>query len=89
VTLSAGFIPFPFSDLSEADCDWEKAIQIADMALYLCKAHGRNRAYGVLRTLVQQDDLMFTLEHDLAQAIAQKYVEICEVIGPTQKPNIE
>jgi hypothetical protein len=26
---------------------WERAIDLVDTALYLAKAHGRNRAYGV------------------------------------------
>jgi hypothetical protein len=30
-----------------AAISWERAINIVDMALYLAKGHGRNRAYGV------------------------------------------
>ena len=26
---------------------WERAINLVDTAMYLAKAHGRNRAYGV------------------------------------------
>jgi hypothetical protein len=26
---------------------WERAVNLVDMALYLAKGHGRNRAYGV------------------------------------------
>jgi hypothetical protein len=37
----------PFSGLDESVFGWEKVLQIADMALYLGKANGRNRAYGI------------------------------------------
>ena len=26
---------------------WERAVNMVDMAMYLAKSHGRNRAYGV------------------------------------------
>ncbi|MEO7105361.1 MAG: GGDEF domain-containing protein, partial [Rhodoferax sp.] len=45
ITVTGGFLSLPFSGLSETDCNWEKAMQIADMALYLGKVNGRNRAY--------------------------------------------
>ena len=35
VTTTGGFLSLPFSGVSEACCNWEKALQIADMALFL------------------------------------------------------
>ncbi|MBK9571457.1 MAG: GGDEF domain-containing protein [Rhodoferax sp.] len=35
VTVTAGFIALPYSHIPETLCNWEKALQIADMALYL------------------------------------------------------
>jgi diguanylate cyclase (GGDEF)-like protein len=84
VTVTAGFISVPFSDVSEEFCDWERALQIADMALYLGKTHGRNRAYGLARLLVPHEDALPTLTHDLAAAIKDNMVEIIEVLGPLQ-----
>ncbi len=84
VTVTAGFISLPFSGLPETVCDWEKTLQIADMALYLGKTHGRNRAYGLLRLLLPYEQVMPVLERDLAAAISGGMVEIIEVVGPDQ-----
>ena len=82
VTMTAGFISLPFSDISEEDLNWEKALQIADMALYLGKANGRNRAYGVARVLVDAVSALPLLEEDLAAAVKSGVVELIEVLGP-------
>ena len=84
VTVTAGFISVPFSDVPEDVCDWERALQIADMALYLGKTHGRNRAYGLSKLLVPHEDAIPTLTHDLAAGIKQNMVEVIEVLGPPQ-----
>ena len=72
----------PFSGLSEVDCNWEKAMQIADMALYLGKVNGRNRAYGLNRLLVPFEQVMPVLERDISAALKGDMVELVEVIGP-------
>ena len=46
VTGSIGFATFPLPP-ARAALPWERAIDVVDTALYLAKAHGRNRAYGV------------------------------------------
>jgi diguanylate cyclase (GGDEF)-like protein len=48
VTASIGFasLPLPPHGLS---LSWERAIDLVDTALYIAKAHGRNKAYGVER----------------------------------------
>ncbi len=85
VTVTAGYISLPFSGVPENICSWEKTLQMADMALYLGKAHGRNRAYGLSRLLVPHEQAMPILDHDLSAAISAGMVEIIEVIGPLQK----
>jgi hypothetical protein len=85
VTVTAGYISLPFSGVPESVCSWEKTLQMADMALYLGKAHGRNRAYGLSRLLVPHEQAMPILDHDLSAAISAGMVEIIEVIGPVQK----
>lgn len=82
VTMTAGFVSLPFSDVPESVFGWEKVLQIADMALYLGKANGRNRAYGVSRLQVSSDLALPVLEADLAAAIAHGMVELIEVSGP-------
>ena len=84
VTLTAGFISLPVSGVPETVCSWEKTLQIADMALYLGKAHGRNRAYGLARLLVPYEQAMPILERDLSAAISAGLVEMIEVTGPLQ-----
>ena len=46
VTASIGFATFPIGP-SGLRVAWERAINLVDTAMYLAKAHGRNRAYGV------------------------------------------
>jgi diguanylate cyclase (GGDEF)-like protein len=46
VTGSIGFATFPL-ELARTPLPWERAIDLVDTAMYLAKAHGRNRAYGV------------------------------------------
>ena len=46
VTGSIGFATFPIGPAS-LGVSWERAINLVDTAMYLAKAHGRNRAYGV------------------------------------------
>jgi predicted signal transduction protein with EAL and GGDEF domain len=84
VTLTAGFIALPYSQLPEAVCNWERALQIADLALYLGKANGRNRAYGVGPLRVAPDEALAILDHDLSAALKAGMVELIEVLGPAQ-----
>jgi len=46
VNVSIGFAPFPLAPGGNS-MSWERAVNLVDMALYLAKGHGRNRAYGV------------------------------------------
>ena len=46
VTASIGFATFPLQPALHPIA-WERAIDLVDTAMYLAKAHGRNRAYGV------------------------------------------
>ncbi|MEQ1685235.1 MAG: GGDEF domain-containing protein [Burkholderiaceae bacterium] len=46
VTGSIGFATFPMGPTA-LRVSWERAINLVDTAMYLAKAHGRNRAYGV------------------------------------------
>jgi diguanylate cyclase (GGDEF)-like protein len=82
VTVTGGFLALPFSGLTEQECNWEKAMQIADMALYLGKVNGRNRAYGLNRLLVPFEEAMPVLERDISAAIKAHMVELVEVVGP-------
>lgn len=84
VTVTAGFIALPYSGISEAICNWEKALQIADMALYTGKVNGRNRAYGVGPLRVAPELALPILDHDLSAALKANMLELTEVMGPAQ-----
>jgi diguanylate cyclase (GGDEF)-like protein len=46
VSASIGFATFPIGP-AMLRVTWERAINLVDTAMYLAKAHGRDRAYGV------------------------------------------
>ncbi|MBA5607912.1 diguanylate cyclase [Duganella sp. FT3S] len=81
VNVSVGFAPFPlFPD--ERPLSWERAVNLVDMALYLAKAHGRNRAYGVRGFANFADTSMEAIEQDLERAWRAGYVDLSVVLGP-------
>jgi diguanylate cyclase (GGDEF)-like protein len=82
VTVSAGYISLPFSGVSEQQCNWEKAMQFADMALYLGKVNGRNRAYGLISLLQPAEVVLPVLDQDFSSAIKNEMVEVVIVHGP-------
>ncbi|MCC5851495.1 MAG: diguanylate cyclase [Alkalimonas sp.] len=80
VTATAGFITLPFADISEEQLNWEKALQLADLALYAGKARGRNQACGVTGLKVPLETLMSGF--DQQQSISLEQLECCDVAGP-------
>jgi diguanylate cyclase (GGDEF)-like protein len=67
VNVSIGFAPFPLVP-GTGSISWERAINIVDMALYLAKGHGRNRAYGVRGLAGLDPAAMDEIEHDIEKA---------------------
>lgn len=84
VTASAGFLTLPFAGVDEAQLNWEKALKLADMALYMGKVHGRNRGYGLVALHRPYEELKTQLETDLSLPIEQGHLEITLVLGPPQ-----
>jgi diguanylate cyclase (GGDEF)-like protein len=66
VNVSIGFAPFPL--VPGTPISWERAINLVDMALYLAKGHGRNRAYGVRGVAGLDPALLDEVEHDIEKA---------------------
>ncbi|MCH8536669.1 MAG: diguanylate cyclase [Alkalimonas sp.] len=87
VTATAGFITLPFAGIDEQKINWEKALQLADMALYLGKANGRNRACGILGLKVPYTELPEGFERDLSKAIAKEHIELVTIEGPAVERN--
>ncbi|WP_229412804.1 diguanylate cyclase [Massilia sp. Root335] len=67
VNVSIGFAPFPLVQVGSS-ISWERAINIVDMALYLAKGHGRNRAYGVRGMAGLDPAALDEVEQDIEKA---------------------
>lgn len=81
VTISGGFIHLPFAEVAEHQLNWEKVLQIADMALYLSKVNGRNQI-----TLIDGLNVPFAiaephLQSDLNGAIRENQVRYHIITG--------
>jgi diguanylate cyclase (GGDEF)-like protein len=80
VQVSIGYAPFPLAPGAET-VSWERAVNIVDMALYLAKGHGRNRAYGV-RCFKRLDHAsMEAIEQDIERAWRAGDVDLSIVMG--------
>ena len=78
--VSIGFSPFPLAPGGEA-LSWERAVNLVDMALYLAKSHGRNRAYGVNGFAQFERTSMDEIEENLEQAWRAGVVDLSVVLG--------
>jgi len=83
VRVSIGFAPFPLAPDGVA-LPWERAVNLVDMALYLAKAHGRNRAYGLHGFGALQQGAMEAIEQDLESAWRSGLVELRVVQGDAE-----
>ncbi|MDO9092465.1 MAG: diguanylate cyclase [Rubrivivax sp.] len=81
VTASIGFATFPLQPLRRP-LAWERAIDLVDTAMYLAKAHGRNRAYGV-RALQEEDGAQATAQPaTLESAWRSGRADLAHLSGP-------
>jgi diguanylate cyclase (GGDEF)-like protein len=80
VNVSIGFAPFPLSP-GEHALPWERAVNLVDMALYMAKGHGRNRAYGVRGFDKFGETSMEQIEQDLERAWREGFVDMSVVLG--------
>jgi predicted signal transduction protein with EAL and GGDEF domain len=85
VDVSSGFAPFPLVPGTHA-LPWERAVNLVDMALYLAKAHGRNRAYGVRGFSNFEKTSMESIEQDLERAWRAGFVDLSIVLGGAGEP---
>jgi predicted signal transduction protein with EAL and GGDEF domain len=80
VNVSVGFAPFPLTP-GATPLAWERAVNLVDMALYMAKSHGRNRAYGVCGFTHFERTSMEAIEQDLERAWREGYVDMSVVLG--------
>lgn len=82
ITVTGGYITLPFAGIGKEQLSWEKTLQLADMALYIGKVHGRNQVKGITALNVPFEEAQEALETDLAEAVNQGWVDIVTVEGP-------
>jgi hypothetical protein len=59
-----------------APLGWERQVHLADLALYLSKAGGRNRAHGVCGPQSLTAAALAAMERDLGQAAKDGLVDL-------------
>jgi len=83
VTVSIGFASFPLPP-DGAPMSWERAIDLVDTAMYLAKAHGRNRACGVLSLPAGGDRAALSADaHALQAASDDGRATVVSLQGPS------
>jgi len=80
VNVSIGYSPFPLAPGGQT-LSWERSVNLVDMALYLAKSHGRNRAYGVNGFADVDGTSMEEIEANLEQAWRAGLVDLSVVLG--------
>jgi diguanylate cyclase (GGDEF)-like protein len=81
VTISGGFINLPFAGVPEHQFNWERVLQVADMALYLSKVNGRNQINLVTDLNVPFADAEPHLQSDLSGAIRENMIQYHTING--------
>ncbi len=83
VTVSAGFLNLPFDGLTEQSFSWERAVRVADLAMYHAKFQGRNRAYGLVALSGDKTQALAALESDFAAALPGHVKQLHVLSGPS------
>ena len=81
VTVSVGYAGFPLPPW-HLPLNLERAINLADMALYTAKNQGRNRAIGVAGVLADEPESLRRIEADFDQAWRSSEVSLLHTLGP-------
>jgi len=84
VTVSVGYGCFPLPP-ARVPLTLERAINLADMALYTAKGQGRNRAVGVTAARADEDAALQRIEADFEQAWNDGRITLLRTPGPAAK----
>jgi len=82
VTGSIGYAVFPMSDPGVFAPGWERAIELADAAMFQAKARGRNRACGVRLRRVPDAVAFDAVCKDFDAALADGRAAVDDILGP-------
>jgi len=82
VSVSVGYAPLPLA-FGTTPLTWEQVVNLADMALYLAKSHGRNCAYGIrgFSAAAAVAASLDAIERNLEQAWRAGWVDLAAVRG--------
>ena len=81
VTVSVGYGSFPLPP-ARLPMTLERAINLADMALYTAKGQGRNRAVGISSARADKDEALRQIESDFDQAWHEGLLTLQRTQGP-------
>lgn len=84
VTVSAGVLALPGSGSLDGAPHWQRALRLADWALYRGKANGRNQAWIVTGLKAPLDRVLAAIDAADGDATVEGMVEMRCVRGPTQ-----
>ncbi len=81
VTASIGFAGFPL-DPAGLSLPWERAIDLVDTVMYIAKAHGRNKAYGIARIEARDETEVAHIAPRMEAAWQAGQVHLVALHGP-------
>ena len=85
VTASIGFATLPLEPDGLA-LSWDRAVELVDTAMYLAKAHGRNRAYGIRLFHARDEDEVGRMVKTLEECWRDGRVALTMLPGPAAGP---
>ena len=80
-TASIGFASFPMAP-HDLTLGWERAIDLVDTVMYMAKAHGRNKAYGVEAIDARDEQELAQLASRMEAACQEGRVRLAALQGP-------
>jgi diguanylate cyclase (GGDEF)-like protein len=83
ITASIGFASFPVAPQSLA-LSWERAIDLVDTVMYMAKAHGRNKAYGIQAIAAEDEASLLLLAARMEAAWHEGSIKLLALQGPEQ-----
>ncbi|MET0518253.1 MAG: GGDEF domain-containing protein [Burkholderiaceae bacterium] len=83
VTASIGFASFPVAPHG-LTLNWERAIDLVDTVMYMAKAHGRNKAYGIEQIAATDEAQLAQISTRMEAAWHEGQVKLVSLHGPAR-----
>ncbi|MEL4177325.1 GGDEF domain-containing protein [Roseateles sp. PN1] len=87
VTASIGFASLPVQPHGLLP-SWERAIDLVDTAMYMAKAHGRNKAYGIESMQAKDEPELQALAAQMEAAWQAGHISVQTLHGPVASPEV-